>query len=414
VAVGVLVLCLASPLLALVVGGLMWLLWAALGVGAPAIVFLGVIVLLAGLAVHGWRQRDARVQLATGLFATYLALGGMLVVLAARGGDPQGALLILVVLTFLLLVAALATLGQGLVLEGWRRSGWAATLMGLLLIPLAVYLPFVPGLASDLTRGVGNPALYSGPIGWLTGCASAPAPEQTVEITVPPEEIAVEVVVTSPAEQVTVEVVVTSPAEVVEVTREVVTEPQATPLPTPTEAPTVAPTATPEPAPAPEEPFPLRQVFPETLYWNAEALTDEDGYLALDLPLADNVTTWRLTALASTRDGELGVTTYDIVVFQDLFVDFDLPQRIIQGEPVTVTVTLYNYLPQAQTVWVDPAPDTWYELVSPPPQTLTLPPNDVVTTRFVIRAERRGTFALQVTAAGERTSDSVIREVTVE
>ncbi|MCP3960846.1 MAG: hypothetical protein GY719_23625, partial [bacterium] len=113
VAVGFLVSCVASPLLILVVGGVMWLLWAVLGVGAPVLVLLGVLGLLGWLVAHGWRQRDARVQLATGLFAAYLALGGMLVILAARGGDLQGTLLALVMLTFLLAVAALATLGQG-------------------------------------------------------------------------------------------------------------------------------------------------------------------------------------------------------------------------------------------------------------------------------------------------------------
>ena len=177
----------------------------------------------------------------------------------------------------------------------------------------------------------------------------------------------------------------------------------------------VAPPATPTspPAPTPGEPFPLRQVFPETLYWSAETLTGEDGSLALDLPLADNVTTWQLTALASTREGELGVATYDIVVFQDFFVDLDLPPAITRGEEAAVTVTLYNYLPQAQAVRVEPTPAGWYSLVSSP-QVLTIPPNDVATARFSIRAERSGRFSLQVTAVGERMSDAVARDVTVE
>ncbi|MCP4592748.1 MAG: hypothetical protein GY842_18590, partial [bacterium] len=233
-------------------------------------------------------------------------------------------------------------------------------------------------------------------------------------------------------ETIVEEVAITAVGETIVVTEPRPDEPAEEPAeepaqPEPTSLPTLAPTVTPPPAPAtapptpapsatpqptPVEPFPLRQVFPETLYWDAEALTDENGYLALDLPLADNVTTWRLTALASTQDGELGVTAYDIVVFQDLFIDFSLPATISQGERVTVTVTLYNYSPQSQAVWVEPTPDLWYDLVSPPPQTLTLPPNDVATTSFVIRADRLGTFSLQVATASERASDAVVRDVT--
>ena len=187
--------------------------------------------------------------------------------------------------------------------------------------------------------------------------------------------------------------------------------PPATPSPAPSATAAAAPTGT--PVPAVREPFPLRQVFPETLYWNAEAVTDENGHLALDLPLADNITTWRLTALASTREGELGVSTYDIVVFQDFFLDLDLPPAVKQGEEISATVTAYNYLDQDQTVLIELAPSGWYDLVSSPQVRLTLPPNDVATAEFVIRPAEAGQFSLQVTAEGERVSDGIAREVTV-
>jgi len=389
VGVGFLVLCIVSPLVALGGGGAMWLLWAILGVGAPATILLIVVALLIGLAIHGWRRHDARVQLATGLLAAYLALGGLLVTLAARGGDPPGVLLALISITFLLAVAALATLGQGLVLEGWSRAGWATTLLGLLLIPIVVYLPFVPGLTSGLTRTLGNPTLYAGPVGWLAGCASEPTAEVVEATRVVEAEVAVEVEATA------------APIEA--------------PVEEPARTPTLAPTSAPTPMPSASEPFPLRQVFPETLYWNAEALTDENGHLTLDLPLADNITTWRLTALASTREGAIGFATYDILVFQDFFVDLDLSPVITQGEEITVTVTLYNYLSQTQTVRVEPTPAGWYTLLpSPSTQSLTLSPNDITTAHFSIRAEQSGRFSLQVTAVGERMSDAVARDVTVE
>ena len=386
VGIGGLVLLVASPLLALVGGGAMWLLWAALGVGALVLVLVAVGVLLIGLTVHGWLRRDTRVQLATGLLAAYLALGGLLVVLATRGGEPAGPLLALIVVTFLLAVAALTVLGQGLVLEGRRCAGWATTALALLLIPLVIYLPFVPGLASDLTRTLGQPALYAGPVGWLTGCGAPAATEAPVE---------------EPAEEPAAEATKAQAEEA---------EPVATAV---LEEPTQAPAVTATPATLPGEPFPLRQVFPETLYWSAESLTDEDGRLTLDLPLADNVAAWRLTALASTREGELGVAVYDLVVFQDFFVELDLPPTIAPGDEITVTVTLHNYLPQAQTVRLEPTPAGWYDVVSAP-GTVLLSPNDVATASFTVRARRAGEFSLEVAAVGERMSDVVAGDITVE
>ncbi|MBN1813142.1 MAG: zf-HC2 domain-containing protein [Anaerolineae bacterium] len=435
VIVGVLVLFVASPVVGLVAGGVMLLLWTVLGIGAPLLILLAIIALLIWLAVHGWRKRDTRAQLAAGLLTAYVVLAGLLVALAARGGDPAGWVIALIVITFLLAVVALATLGQGLVLEGRRVTGWATTMLALLLIPLAVYLPFVPGAASNLTRALGNPAVYTGPLGWLTGCCPAMAPEPvekeaaaTKIVEKEAEEIAVTAEaaaeptkmaeLTAPPEMAPTEAPpVTEPTEAPPAATTEPTEPAAeatlAPEPTTTPAPLVPPpTPAPTTVPLPSEPYPLRQVFPETLYWDAEATTGEDGTLALDLPLADSVTTWRLTALASTREGDLGTATYAIVVFQDFFAELDLPATVTQGEAVTVTVTLYNYLGQAQTIQLAPQPAGWYTLESPP-QALTLPPSGVASTTFVIRAEETGDFALQVIAIGEGMSDEVAAEVTV-
>lgn len=370
VAIGTLTLFLASPLVALVGGGAMLLLWLALHTGALVIVLVAVAAIWIGLTIYGWARRDTRLQLATGLLAAYLVLGGLLVILAARGGMPHGVLLALIVAGFLLTVAALAVLGQGLVLERRRHAGWATTALALLLIPLVIYLPFVPGLASDLTRSLGNPALYAGPAGWLSGCRAATMTPRPVEVT---REVAIQV----------------------------------------TAAPTgVSVMATPTPMPTPAEPFPLRQIFPETLYWNAEALTDENGFLALDLPLADTVTTWRLTALASTQAGDLGFATYAIPVFRDFFFELDLPEKARQGETITVTIMLYNYLEQPQTVRIEPVSAEWYTLETPPP-TLDLPPNGVAPALFAIRIKQIGRFPLQVNIIGEHLSDSIAREMTV-
>jgi anti-sigma factor RsiW len=405
--IGASILIVASPVIGLIVGGVMLLLWAVLGIGAPLLILLAIVALLIWLAVHGWRRRDTRAQLAAGLLTVYLVLAGLLVALAARGGDPAGVVIAGIMITFLLAVAALATLGQGWVLEGRRATGWATTALALLLIPQAVYLPLVPGAASGLTRALGNPAVYAGPVGWLTGCCPAEpmVTEEEVEVTRIVEQEGEEVVVT----------VVAEPTEEAMPPEAAPTEPPpaATGLPTaeppsPTEAPTPAPTT----VPLPTEPYPLRQIFPETLYWDAEAVTGKGGTLTLDLPLADSVTTWRLTALASTRGGDLGAATYDIVVFQDFFAQIDLPQMVTRGEPITVTVTIYNYLDRAQTIQLSPQPAGWYALESPPPA-LTLPPSGVASATFVIRAEETGDFALQVSAASEGMSDVVASEMTV-
>ena len=99
-------------------------------------------------------------------------------------------------------------------------------------------------------------------------------------------------------------------------------------------------------------------------------------------------------------------------MIQDFFLQLDAPEVITQSEPVTVTVTLYNYLPDAQTIRVEPQPADWYALEAPPEQ-VVVPANGVASIEFTIRPEQAGVFSLAVTAWGEGMVDGVAIDVTV-
>ncbi len=371
---GFLIFLFISPVIAVVVGAVMISLWAALETGALVLTLLVWLGLFAGLAYYGWREQDTRVQIVLVLLLAYVILLGMTIYVAEQGGDPRPGLLLLIFAGFLLLILGLVTLGQGLILEGQRTPGWVAVALALLLIVLVIYMAQMPWTTSRLARTLGNPVVYAFPAGLLTGCAPMAAP------TPPPAQEA---------------------------------------LPAPMSTPAPAEARSPGQVAAQAERPRLRQYFPETLYWNPQAITDENGRLQLQIPMADSITTWRLTALASTQRGELGAATYAIRVFQDFFVDIDLPVALTQGDEVSIPVAVYNYLSEEQEVVLELEPADWYTVLpteggnSPYRAVLTVGPNDIEVTYFRIRAERFGRFSLQVTAWGEKMSDAVAREVTV-
>jgi uncharacterized protein YfaS (alpha-2-macroglobulin family) len=157
----------------------------------------------------------------------------------------------------------------------------------------------------------------------------------------------------------------------------------------------------------------LRQFFPETLYWNPEVLTDQSGQAHLEIPMADSITTWRLTALASSQDGRLGFATQGVRVFQDFFVDIDLPVALTQGDQISIPVGVFNYLPEAQEVRLVVEPEPWFELLGEAEQTLTIGSNDIDVVYFPIRVVDFGRQGFQVTAWGSNMSDAIRREVRV-
>jgi uncharacterized protein YfaS (alpha-2-macroglobulin family) len=167
-------------------------------------------------------------------------------------------------------------------------------------------------------------------------------------------------------------------------------------------------------ASAKAEPPRLRQFFPETLLWLPEAVTDADGQLHVDVPLADSITTWRMTALASTRDGRLGSTTGGLRVFQDFFIDLDLPAALTVGDEVAVPVGVFNYLPDRQTVRLEVSPADWFELLDEPIKSTTIAANDVGVIYFRIRAKAFGAQPFKVTAYGTQLSDAIQKTVQVK
>src|SRR5258707_9467416 len=107
----------------------------------------------------------------------------------------------------------------------------------------------------------------------------------------------------------------------------------------------------------------VRSYFPEALYINPEIITDKDGVASITITLADSITTWRMAMIASTTRGALGSGTSSIKVFQDFFLDLDLPVTLTQGDRVSIPVAIYNYSGTAGDVNLQLQADDWFSLV---------------------------------------------------
>lgn len=156
----------------------------------------------------------------------------------------------------------------------------------------------------------------------------------------------------------------------------------------------------------------VRQFFPETMFVQPQIITNEQGEASLEIPLADSITTWRLSVLGNTADGRLGSTTFPVRVFQDFFVDIDLPVAFTQGDEVSVPVAVYNYLAKSQLVRLRLDADG-FEILDEREKRITLQPNEVTAIRFRLKATKLGTHAVTVYAYGEAMSDAVKRTVTI-
>src|SRR5262249_20334937 len=163
----------------------------------------------------------------------------------------------------------------------------------------------------------------------------------------------------------------------------------------------------------------VRSFFPETLYTNPNLITDGQGRASIRVPLADSITTWRITSLASTVRGAIGSATAPVKVFQDFFIDLDLPTSITEGDAVSVPVAVYNYLDSQQRVSLEIKQDPWFTLDGDTPsRQIDVKPGEVTVAYFRIKATKIGEQPLQVnarlnTAPADQPGDAISRTINV-
>lgn len=162
----------------------------------------------------------------------------------------------------------------------------------------------------------------------------------------------------------------------------------------------------------PEEPR-VREYFPETFIFEPALITDARGKTKISATMPDAITTWRMTMFASTKNGELGSGLSQIRVFQDFFVDIDLPVALTQGDEISIPVAIYNYLAREQKIRLVLERGDWFEIMAENEITRTLNKDEVSVVYFPIKVRELGYHSITVKAYGEVKSDAIKRQIGV-
>lgn len=96
----------------------------------------------------------------------------------------------------------------------------------------------------------------------------------------------------------------------------------------------------------------VRKLFPDTALWVADVRTDASGRAEAQLTFPDSLTTWRATVRGVTVDTKVGAATNNVIVRKNLMVRLAVPRFFRQGDEVTVSAIVHNYLTTPKTVQV--------------------------------------------------------------
>jgi uncharacterized protein YfaS (alpha-2-macroglobulin family) len=94
----------------------------------------------------------------------------------------------------------------------------------------------------------------------------------------------------------------------------------------------------------------VRKAFPDTAYWSRAVMTDASGHARVSFEFPDALTSWRTTVRPITADTKGGSAIARVIVRKNVMVRFAAPRFFRQGDEVTVSTIVHNYLQTQKTV----------------------------------------------------------------
>jgi Large extracellular alpha-helical protein len=118
--------------------------------------------------------------------------------------------------------------------------------------------------------------------------------------------------------------------------------------------------------------------------------------------------------IASTRNGQVGMSEKEVTAFQSFFVDLDPPKYLTQGDEIYLPTQVRNYTDKAQKVDVSMDKADWFSFLGGAKQQITVGSGSSENATFRFKAVSSVDAGKQhVTAIGQTDSDAIERPVTV-
>jgi len=148
-----------------------------------------------------------------------------------------------------------------------------------------------------------------------------------------------------------------------------------------------------------------REYFPDTAYWQATLVTNEQGKASVTVLLPDNLTTWRMKAQAMSVDNLVGSATADVVTNLDLMVRPALPRFFAAGDEPELSAVVHNNTRHGLTVDVSLEADQVE--ISSSKQQVKIAAGDKATVTWKARVTGIEQASLSIKATSGELSDAV-------
>ncbi|MDD4319503.1 MAG: Ig-like domain-containing protein [Candidatus Peribacteraceae bacterium] len=127
-----------------------------------------------------------------------------------------------------------------------------------------------------------------------------------------------------------------------------------------------------------------RGTFKDTAYWNPSVLTDDQGKASVSFALPDNLTTWKLLAVAQTAGNTFGTGMKDIVETKKVLLRPVRPRFAVRGDEIRIGAIVHNQSGEKKTFTVSLA-GSGFALTGKASVGVTVPKDGMEKVEFPVR-----------------------------
>jgi hypothetical protein len=150
----------------------------------------------------------------------------------------------------------------------------------------------------------------------------------------------------------------------------------------------------------------VRKAFPDTIFWVADLRTDLSGRAQARVSFPDALTTWRATARGVTADTKVGSALQRVIVRKNLILRLAVPRFFTQGDEVTISAIVHNYLASAKPAQVSLAVEG-LEMIEGRTTEISVASRGQAQVDFRVRAGAPGQAVLLAKALTDEESDAL-------
>jgi uncharacterized protein YfaS (alpha-2-macroglobulin family) len=151
----------------------------------------------------------------------------------------------------------------------------------------------------------------------------------------------------------------------------------------------------------------MRSIFKFVSYWNPSLKTSADGKAQVSFILPDNLTGWRVLAVAINKTDRMGLGQGKFKVNQSIEIRPALPNLVREGDDFKASFTLMNRTETVKTVKANIQAEGVIEQATKSESTITLEPFKRQYISMPLKALRDGEIVLHVSAQDGKDSDAV-------